>query len=117
MITAAEIVLDAVSKTGVSAATKVPRKPPDVFIRVDAGTANRINLEQYESFVIVQVYGRDLETVLSTLEACHERLERVDIDDVRVDSWEEATNMVDFPDPDYDGYRWQLTGDLIFTLS
>lgn len=118
MITPIEIVQHHLSShfPGVSVVGKVPRARPEVFIRVDMGAPQRINLAQYRTLIIVQVYGSDLEQVLGTIFTAGQTLETIDAAHPLVSGWDEETGPVEFPDPDIPQHRWQMTGQLFHTL-
>lgn len=67
--------------------------------------------------MIVQIYGLDLEEVLATVETCRDYLSNVIYaEDPLTLGWVEH-NLVEFPDPDIPDTRWQITGQLIYSLA
>lgn len=102
--------------TALDVVSKVPADRPPRFVRVDQGAPQRINLDQYETTIIVQVYDQSRADGFHLISALLEFLEGDLEHDDDVSMWE-ADGPVDFPDPDLpDAYRWQFTGQLITTL-
>lgn len=117
MLTPIEIVQRNLRRVvSVPAVSKVPRDRPHLFVRVDMGAPQRINLIQYRTQIIVQVYGDDQGEVIDLLFSLQPHLENMDITDPLVSGWEEDTGPVEFPDPDIPQFRWQLVGQLFHTL-
>ena len=102
--------------TGFPVVSKVPVDRPDRFVRVDQGAPQRINLDQYQTTIIVQVYDQSRAAGFHLISDLLRFLE-FDMDhDDDVSMWE-ADGPVDFPDPDLPQLsRWQFTGQLITTL-
>lgn len=98
-------------------ATKVPTSRPPLFIRVDMGAPQRNNIIQYQTQIIIQVYGDDLSAVLDTIFGVQAYLESMDMIDPLVSGWDEETGPVEFPDPDIPQHRWQLVGQLYHTIT
>ncbi|MCK7676358.1 hypothetical protein [Corynebacterium pygosceleis] len=97
--------------------SKVPRKRPPAFIRVDTGPPRRRTLVTDETLVIIQVYGPGLDMVLGEIEALREAMFEFDGKDNRVLDWEEDSGPHEWPDPDLDStIRWQFTGRLTQAL-
>lgn len=117
MILPDEIVLrNLVPAVDVPVVTKVPRDRPGVFVRVDMGAPQRINLVQYRTLIVVQVYAPDDTTAIDVLVHLQGHLEVMDMRDPLVSGWDEETGPVPFPDPDLDNVaRWQITGVLFNT--
>lgn len=103
--------------TDLPVVSKVPADRPDWFVRVDQGTPRRINLDQLETTVIVQVYGTARAQALKTAAELYKGLEfSLEYDD-NVSSWDDFNGPYEFPDPDIPHvFRWQFTGELITTL-
>lgn len=95
--------------------SKVPEPRPDLFIRIDMAAPQRINLAQYQTGIIVQVYGQSLDETIDTLFHTHQILETIVYRD-DVSGWAETTGPHEFPDPDIETFRWQLTGQLTHTI-
>ena len=97
--------------------SKVPANRPDLFVRVDQGTPKRINPVTDENIVFVQVYGVDLEDVLTLIGAIQEHLFLIDMRDPFVQSWDETEGPHEYSDPDIPGVnRWQMAGTLATTI-
>ncbi|MBC3186289.1 hypothetical protein H7347_06845 [Corynebacterium sp. zg-331] len=118
MITPIELVQRGLRRvTTAPVVSKVPNPRPPLFVRVDSSTSRALSPVHAQALVIIQVYGLDLEEVLTTVSACRQYLtDRIDADDPLVFGWGEHT-LVEFPDPDIPDTRWQLTGQLIYTLT
>ena len=68
MITPIEIIRRNITPiTGVDVVSKVPAVRPTLFLRIDMGAPQRINLDQVETLIIIQGYGHDPEEVLDLL--------------------------------------------------
>ena len=99
--------------------TKVPRKPPDLFLRLDVTGNEAQSPVSQDTNIAVQVYGTDQDETINMLGA----LRFVLMDEIYTRSpkilwWQESSGPVEFPDPDTDNhYRWQLTGTLTTTLT
>ena len=115
MLTPIEIVMRNLDP-GCPVVSKVPIDRPGLFVRVDMGAPERISLVQYRTQMIIQVYGDDLEQVLTTIFGLQSQLETMDMKDPLVSGWEESTGAVEFPDPDIPQHRWQMTGELYSTF-
>lgn len=119
MITPIELVQRGVRRVVTApVVSKVPNPRPLLFVRVDSSTSRALSPVHAQGLVIIQVYGTDLEKVLTTIASCRVYLtDRIYADDPLVLGWEEH-NLVHFPDPDIpDIHRWQLTGQLIYSLT
>lgn len=101
----------------VDVVSKVPRELPRLFVRVDMGAPQRINLDQVETLIIVQAYGQELGEVIDLLSLIYKHLDENAVLDPDVSSWDDTTLPVEHPDPDISEHRWQFTGQLIHTLS
>lgn len=109
-----EIVMRNLRKvTDLEVVPQVPQDRPETFIRVDMGAPQRINLIQYRTLIVVQVYAPDDTTAIETLLHLQGHLEVMDMQDPLVSGWDEETGPVPFPDPDIPHVaRWQMTGVL-----
>ena len=111
-----EKILDWNLDPGCPVVSKVPVDRPELFVRVDMGAPDRISLIQYRTQIIIQVYGDDLEQVLTTIFGLQPQLETMDMKDPLVSGWEESSGAVEFPDPDIPQHRWQMVGELYSTF-
>lgn len=117
MITPIEIIRRIVKPiTTVDVVSKVPAVRPPLFLRIDMGAPQRINLDQVETLIIIQGYGHDEGEVLDLLGDVYTHLDNTAVLDPDVSSWDETTLPVEHPDPDIPEHRWQFTGVLIHTL-
>lgn len=102
--------------TSLPVVSKVPSERPPRFVRVDQGVPQRLNLDQYETTIIVQVYDQTRAAAFHLISDLLVFLEMDLEHDDDVSSWE-ADGPVDFSDPDLPHLsRWQFTGQLITTL-
>ena len=118
MVTAIEVIQRYLRPLiGVPVVSKVPANRPGLFVRVDQGTPKRINPVTDENIVFVQVYGVDLEEVLTLIGAIQEHLFLIDMRDPFVQGWHETEGPHDYPDPDLSSvFRWQMAGLLATTI-
>lgn len=94
---------------------KVPNPRPERFVRVDQGPPQRINLVQLQATVIVQAYAPTMSQAVTLAEECYRQLETLDHLDV-VAAWSGQAGPYEFSDPDIACHRWQITGELVYTL-
>lgn len=99
--------------------TLVPRKATPLFIRVDSGAFTATSPASQAGLVALQVYGDDLDEVVDLILSLRMYLlDEVFTDDIKLLGWEEEAGPHVFPDPDIpDKHRWQITGQLITTLT
>ena len=118
MITAIEVIQRYLRPLiDVSVVSKVPADRPGLFVRVDQGTPKRINPVTDENIVFIQVYGDDLEQVLTLIGAIQEHMFLIDMRDPFVQVWHETEGPHDYPDPDLSSvFRWQMAGLLATTI-
>lgn len=96
---------------------KVPLAPDSLFVRIDQGAPQRINLAQYQTTIIIQVYGKETGKTLDLISQCAQLMEGIE-QDPRVSAWVEESGPVEFPDPDTNKHRrWQFVGKLFTTLA
>lgn len=107
------------TRLDVPVATKVPMKPPDLFVRLDPSSPKATSPVAEDTLIAVQVYGQDQEKVINLIGAIRLLLmDEVFTQDPKIVWWQEETGPHDFPDPDNaDVYRWQMTGVLTTTLT
>lgn len=116
MLTAVEHVLAGLRDlTGLPASTRVPPKPPPVFIRVEPSAPEAYSPAYDKVFMIVEVYGRwqDMETVLEMIYQCRDYLRfTIPTDYPAIVGWDEMSGPHELNDPDIEEThtRWQLAG-------
>lgn len=100
--------------TGIEVVSKVPMDRPDLFVRIDQGVPVAKSPGTEEATVAIQVYGTDLERVLTVIHQIRFfMLDKVYSDVPQVYDWDEIQGPHDFPDPDLtDVFRWQISGTL-----
>lgn len=99
--------------------TKVPREPPELFVRLDAGAPRAVTPATDNTLVAVQVYGADQDEVVDKILVLRLMLlDGVYVSDPNIVWWAEEAGPHEFPDPDDAAiFRWQLTGILTTTLT
>lgn len=99
--------------------TKVPRNPPDLFVRLDPSAPRMTGPTSQDSLMAVQVYGRDQEDVINVIGAIRFLLvDEIYALDQKIIWWSEESGPHEFPDPDTaEFFRWQTTGVLTTTLT
>ena len=99
--------------------TLVPRKAHPLFVRVDSAAFTAVSPASQVGLAAVQVYGSDLDQVVDTLLTIRMHLfNGVYDNDEKLLGWEEEAGPHLYPDPDIpDKHRWQITGQLITTLT
>lgn len=102
---------------GVDVVSKVPTVRPDFFFRIDMGAPARINLIQYRTLIIIQVYSTDLGQVIDSLFEASDVAENLSMLDPLVSGVDDLTGPVELEDPDIPHvHRWQFTFQLYSTL-
>ena len=111
MLTGVEVVQAVVRQhTKARVVSKVPTARPELFVRVDQGVPVRDNLVQDSAVIIVHVYGRDLERVITLAAELHEVLVDVGVFHDKAHGWESITCPHEAPDPDISDHRWSFSG-------
>lgn len=115
---AVEVATRAVAVAGVGqvpVATLVPTHRPDVFVRVQAMTPNRVSHVLRQGIVAIQAYAPTDFAAATVLENLDEVLEDAAIDVGA--TWSPGGAPTVWPDPgDEHAIRWQMTGTLIQTI-
>lgn len=118
MITPLELVIGLLAaRLDCPVVSKVPSTRPKFFVRVDQSAPRAFGPSQDSTLIIVQVYGIDLERVLTTIGEIR-RFLRFEVEHPNVVGFTEDSGPVEFPDDDLPAvHRWQLTGDLYTDLT
>lgn len=101
--------------------TKVPRKRPERFIRVDQAPPVRYSPVSDRALVIVQLYAPRTADGVDWVVAESHRLRGELVHNMQRFSplalgWDEVQGPHEFPDPDLpDVVRWQFSGNLYYT--